>query len=188
LRPVRAAAVILGAVLFLVSPVPAMSEANIVHQRVPDLELINHYNERGRFVSDFIGDKLAAITFTYTTCTTICPVLDGIFMRMQEKIAADLKRDAVLITISIDPETDIPERLKVHAEKLGAKPGWVFLTGNKDNMTKVLKGLEMFTPDILNHPPSVFIVDGRKGKWYRHYGFPSSKSIIASLQRLRDER
>lgn len=167
--------------LCILIPGPIHAAANIVELKVPDLELTNQDGVSGRLVSDIIGDKLSAITFTYTTCTTICPVLDGIFKNIQGKIGDDLGDNIQLITISIDPTTDIPQRLKEHAEKLGAKPGWIFLTGEKSMVNRVLKGLEMYSPDIFNHPPAVFIVDGRRGVWSRMSGFPSSKIILRTL-------
>ncbi len=166
----------------VVPSLEAYAAANIVDLKVPDLELTNQDGVGARFVSDIIGDKLSAITFTYTTCTTICPVLDGIFKNIQGKIGEDLGENIQLITISIDPTTDIPQRLKEHADKLGAKPGWIFLTGEKTKVNSVLKGLEMYSPDIFNHPPAVFIVDGRRGIWSRLSGFPSPSLIEKALR------
>ena len=47
--------------------------------KLHDLELLDQDGKSRRFQSDVIGDRLVAITFTYTTCTTICPILDSIF-------------------------------------------------------------------------------------------------------------
>ncbi|BCR04426.1 SCO family protein [Desulfuromonas versatilis] len=169
-------------------PPPAHAGANTIQIDVPDLELINQDGVSGRFISEIIGDKLTAVTFTYTTCTTICPVLDAIFKDIQGKIGEQLGQTIQLITISIDPTTDIPERLKEHSEKLGAKPGWTFLTGDKDKVISVLRGMEMFSPDIFNHPPAVFIVDGRRGLWSRLNGFPSPKVIKRALDEYLKDR
>ncbi len=177
-------------VLALGSLLPASIQAasSIVDLQVPNLDMTDQDGESGKFLSHFIGDKLVAITFTYTTCTTICPVLDGIFKNVQKRIGGDLGREISLITISIDPATDIPPRLKEHAEKLGAKQGWTFLTGERETVNLVLKGLEVYSPDIYNHPPTVFIVDGRRGIWSRLYGFPSPGLIEKSLNAHRAGR
>lgn len=178
----------LGALLWvflMLAPSGADAGGSVVNIKVPDLELINQNGETGRFVSEIIGDRLAAITFTYTTCTTICPILDGIFQNLQERIKDRLGRDIILITISIDPVNDVPERLKAHANKLNARPGWTFLTGRKEKVDRVLKGLEVFSADILNHPPTVFVVDGNRGVWSRLYGFPSAGLIEKTLNERR---
>lgn len=149
-----------------------------------DLQLLDQDGKSLRFKSDAIADKLVAITFTYTTCTTICPILDSIFAKLQDKLSGRLGKDIALITVSIDPVNDIPPRLKAYAGKLKAKPGWSFLTGKKVNVDKVLTGLDMYSSDILNHTPSFLVGDGKTGVWKRFYGFPSSDKLLAALNEL----
>lgn len=162
--------------------------SNIINLKVPDLELVNQYGDKGRFVSDIIGDKLAAVTFTYTTCDTGCTVLDGIFKKVQQGLGEELGRETILITLSIDPVTDIPPRLKAHAEKLNAKPGWYFLTGEKQTVNRVLKALGVYSPDIFNHPPTVFVVDGKREVWSRINGFPSASKVVQVMGEFRTTR
>lgn len=162
--------------------------ANRVELEVPDVELLDQTGQAARFVSERIGDNLAAVTFTFTHCTTICPILDGIFKRLQTEIADVLGVDTVLLTVSVDPVRDIPERLEMHAAKVQARPGWSFLTGDKQTVDDLLKALEVFAPNILDHPPTVFVVDGRSGEWSRLYGFPKPEEIVAVLDRYRAAR
>lgn len=159
-------------------------KTSAVRVQLHDLPLINQDGRPLRFKSDVIGDRLVAITFTYTTCTTICPILDSIFVKLQDKLGDRLNREVYLVTLSIDPVNDIPPRLKSYAGKLKAKPGWDFLTGNKVNVDKVLTGLDMFSADILNHTPSILVGDGRTGVWRRFYGFPSADKLLVSLNEL----
>ena len=154
--------------------------------KVPDLELLNQEGEKGMFVSGFIGDKLAAITFTYTTCTTACPILDGIFQQVQARLGDRLGKDVIILTLSIDPVTDIPQRLKAHAQKVKAKPGWSFLTGDKKSVNRILKALEVYSTDIFNHPPTVYIVEGQQNLWTRVNGYPSTSKVMKELDRFQD--
>lgn len=155
-----------------------------VRVQLQDLPLLDQDGRQLRFKSDVIGDKLVAITFTYTTCTTICPILDSIFVKLQDKLPGRLGKDIFLVTVSIDPVNDIPPRLKSYAGKLKARPGWSFMTGNKVNVDKVLVGLDMFSADILNHTPSILVGDGKSGVWRRFYGFPSADKLLAALNEL----
>lgn len=158
------------------------TQANQVQLRVPDLKLTNQDGKQGHLVSEFIGDKLVAFTFVYTTCTTICPVIDGIFKNLQNRIGDDLGREFNLLTLTIDSAVDIPARLKEHTQKLGVLPGWNYLTGDKDTVKQLLKALEVYTPDIANHPPVIFVVDGRNGTWLRLNGFSSPALIEKTLR------
>ncbi len=162
----------------------ATAKPATVRVQLHDLPLLDQNGKQLLFKSDVIGDKLVAITFTYTTCTTICPILDSIFVKLQDKLPGRLGKDVFLVTVSIDPVNDIPPRLKAYAGKLKAKPGWSFLTGNKVNVDKVLTGLDMFSADILNHTPSMLVGDGKSGVWRRFYGFPSSDKLLAALNEL----
>jgi protein SCO1/2 len=182
---------ILFACVWLNQPLSAVAASNKFASatvKLHDLELLDQDGKTRRFKSDVIGDRLVAITFTYTTCTTICPILDSIFVTLQKKLGARLGKDIHLITMSIDPVNDIPKRLKAYARKLGAQPGWTFMTGSKVNMDKVLVGLDMYSPDIYNHPPSIIVGDGKTGTWQRFYGFPSADKILASLNELQKAR
>jgi len=162
--------------------------SNVAKLKVPDLELLNQDGVKGRFMSDFIGHRLAAVTFTYTTCTTACPILDGIFRQVQARLGDRLGQDIILVTLSIDPVTDIPQRLKAHAQKIEARPGWSFLTGQKQAVNRILKALEVYSLDIFNHPPTVFIVDWQQGLWTRINGYPSTSKVMKELDRFHGAR
>ena len=178
-----------GVAIVVILALTAVAVAeDVVHQNIPDAELLNQDGESVRFLSEVIGDKLAAITFTFTSCHTICPRLDGIFAKLQGQIADDLVEDTVLVTVSVDPVNDIPERLKAHSEMMKAGPGWSFITGEKERVNDLLKALEVFAPDILEHPPTVFVVDGRRGEWTRLSGFPSPDKIAELLGEYRQGR
>jgi len=177
-----------AAFLVVLATLPAGAATNVVDLEVPDVELVDQDNQAGRFVSDVIGDHVAAISFTFTNCTTICPVIDGIFLGVQDRIAGDLGRDRILVSVTVDPANDIPERLKARAEELKARPGWSFLTGDKETVNRLLRALEVYTPDIWDHPPTVFVVDGRRGVWTRLNGFPSPDKITEVMDQYRAAR
>lgn len=149
-----------------------------------DLDLLDQNGRRVKFVRDVIGDHIVVINFTYTTCTTICPILDSILVNLQERLGARLGAEVTLATLSIDPVVDTPARLKQHARKLGARDGWTLLTGRKSDVDTILKGLEMWAPDIFNHPPAVIVGDQRTGVWKRLYGYPSAAKVQAAVDEL----
>jgi len=164
------------------------AESNVVDLEVPDVELVDQHGEKDKFVSGIIGDRLAVITFTFSNCETVCPALHGIFGKLQNQIGEDLGKGTVLLTVSVDPTRDIPERLEHHAMHHKAKPGWSFLTGDKEDVNHLLKAVEVYSPDILDHPPTVFVVDGRRGVWTRLYGFPPPAKITEVLDSYRSQR
>jgi cytochrome oxidase Cu insertion factor (SCO1/SenC/PrrC family) len=102
-----------------------------------DLKLVNQDGEPMRFKSDAIGEKLVVMDFIYTTCTTICPVYSALFVKLQNLLGERLGKDVAQVSLSVDPTTDIPSRLKEYAGRYQAKPGWTFLTGKKRDMEHV---------------------------------------------------
>lgn len=153
-----------------------------------DLELVNQDGEPVRFKSDVIGDKLIVMNFVYTTCKTACPIQTAIFMRLQQELGPRLGDDVLLVSISIDSATDIPQRLKAYGQKHNAGPGWIWLTGKKLNVDQVLVGLRAYSSDIVEHPSMILVGDGRHGNWSRYYGFPKIENIMDKLEELKSLR
>jgi protein SCO1 len=78
---------------------------------------------------DFRG-KVAAVTFIFTSCTATCPMLTPMMSSVQGRLGSDFGSNIVFASITVDPERDTPEMLKLYAQAYGADvPGWSFLTG-----------------------------------------------------------
>ena len=153
-----------------------------------DLELLTQDRKRVKFKSDVIADKLVAMTFTYTSCTTVCPVYNAIFTQLQDLLGRRLGKDVVLVTMTVDPARDVPRRMKKEAKKFKAKPGWVYLTGKKQNVDQVLRGLDAYFPDFTQHPPMAIVGDGKTGTWKRFNGFPQAEHLLAMIDELEAAR
>lgn len=152
---------------------------------LPDVPLVDASGNRVRLAQDVIGDRIAAVNFIYTTCTTICPVASATFQQLQDRLAAALGKDVVLVTISVDPLRDTPQRLREHAGRWQAREGWVWLTGAKPDVDSTLKGFGAYTPRFEDHPPMILIGDARAGSWTRFFGFPSVEQLLDRIETLR---
>jgi protein SCO1 len=74
--------------------------------------------------------KVTAVTFIFTRCTVSCPVLTPMMSLVQERLGRDFGSTIAFASITVDPEHDTPEMLKLYAQTYGADvPGWSFLTG-----------------------------------------------------------
>ena len=134
---------------------------------VPDVELINQDGEKVRLHSDLVKGRVVALSFIFTSCPTICRTIGVNLGEVRKELGASLEREIALISISVDPARDTPEKLKAWGKTFGAGPGWTLLTGEKDRVTQLLKKLESYTPDIQNHSPFLLIVNDRTGEWRR---------------------
>jgi protein SCO1/2 len=141
------------------------------------------------FVTDAIGDHIVVMDFVYTTCTTICPVLSALFNQVQTKLGSDVVGSEVrLISMSVDPIRDTPQRLKAYSAKHRAGEGWLWLTGAKPDVDDVLTGLGAYTANFEDHPTMVLIGDARTGEWRRLFGFPNPDRIVRIVNELREQR
>ncbi len=152
--------------------------------RLYDLELIDQNGQPARFKSDVIGNRIVVINFIYTSCTTVCPVLSAIFGQVQHRLGSRLGKDVFLVSVSVDPVTDRPQRLRAYAKKNKARPGWIWLTGEKTTVDKVLQGLRAYTPDFEDHPSMMLVGDARSGDWTRFYGFMSPDQVVTKVDEL----
>ncbi len=153
-----------------------------------DRELVDQDGRRVKFVSDVIGDRIVVMDFVYTSCTTVCPVLSAVFSQMQGKLGEQLGEEVALVSVSVDPIRDTPQRLKAYAAKHKAQPSWIWLTGAKPTMDDVLNGLGAYSPNFEEHPSMVLVGDGRTGEWSRFFGFPSPDRLMEQVNALQAAR
>lgn len=143
----------------------------------PDVEVFDQEGKRLKFRSDLIKDKTVAINFIFTTCTNICPALTATFRRVQQQVIAQ-KLPVELISISVDPITDTPERLREFAAKFKAGPGWTFVTGDKAAIDSILQAMGTAVAVKTDHSPMVLIGNDKKGYWTRTYGLSSPTNLL----------
>ena len=163
-------------------------ESRPVQVKLDDQPLIDQDGKTVRFRTDVVGDRIVVVDTFFTTCGLICPILGAIMMDLQEQLGNRLGRDVALISISVDPVTDIPARLKQYSAQWEARPGWLFLTGGKSNVDQVLKGLGLYTPNFADHPSTFLVGDGRTGEWTRFYGFATPEQLMEKVTALTGKR
>ena len=79
------------------------------------------------------GDVLVMVMF-YTSCKIACPRLVADMRNIETQVAQEDKGEVKFILVSIDPETDTPERLKDFAkENHMESEQWLFLTGSEED-------------------------------------------------------
>jgi protein SCO1/2 len=122
---------------------PLITEADLLKEGevVPDHSLVDHTGA-ARPLGSLRGGRLA-LTFMYTRCPLpdFCPLMDKHFAAVQEEIrrSSDLT-DVRLVSVTLDPDYDVPAVLARHAKALGAQPGrWYFLTGKPDDVLAFAK-------------------------------------------------
>ncbi len=76
--------------------------------------------------------NVLVMVMIYTTCKAACPRLVADMRAIEKEIPENKKNKVKLVLVSIDPETDTPERLKEFAgENQMDSDQWIFLRGSE---------------------------------------------------------
>ena len=110
--------------------------------------------------------KVVAVTFIFTRCTATCPVLTPMMSLVQDRLGRDFGTKIVFASITVDPEHDTPEMLKLYAQMYGAdEAGWSFLTGPPPVIADLTRRYGVFAANNANgeveHSFLTSIVDQR---------------------------
>lgn len=100
-------------------------------KRVPEFEFIN---QDGDTITDkdYLG-KVYVIEYFFTTCPSICPIMNENLISVQNEVDDD--KNFGIVSITIDPKHDTPEVLKEYAKNYGVtNPNWNFLTGDRNKI------------------------------------------------------
>jgi protein SCO1/2 len=152
---------------------------------LPDLGLLDQNGRRVRFYSDLIKGKVVLISFFYTSCTYTCLMQGKVFSELQAELGDRLGKDVFLISVTMDPETDTPERLKRWATQHGLRKGWTLVTGGKDEMAKLVGHL---TGNPLGriemHSAFIYIGNDKKNNWAAIYGLAAPKKLVKRIEEM----
>jgi len=159
-------------------PVAVSHDAGGTKINVPDLELLDQNGKKTHFYTDLVKNQTVVINFIFTTCTTICPPLGATFARVQKELGDKVGRDVRFISISVDPATDTPERLKAWGAKFHAGEGWTLVTGNKPQVDELLRALGASSARREDHSPTILIGNDAHGMWTRTYGLAKTSQLV----------
>lgn len=152
---------------------------------VPDVKLVDQDGKPVKFYTDLVKGQVVAMNFIFTSCGTICPPMGANFAKLQKLLGARPGGQKVrLISVSIDPGTDTPERLKAWAAKFGAGPGWALVTGNPDEVERLLKSLGVYSGLPDRHTPVVLVGNDASHQWTRAYGLAAPDKLADLIGRI----
>src|SRR3989441_6032851 len=157
---------------------------------LPNVVLTTHENNTVRFYDDLVKGKVVLINFMFTSCKRFCPVTTPNLVKVQAALGDRVGRDVFLYSISLDPATDTPEVLKDYAKKVGAGPGWTFLTGKKETIDKLRRKLGVYDrdpvidADITQHGGLVVYGNDAIGRWASISGLNKPEVIVRAVSRV----
>ncbi len=128
--------------LVIIFYVVMVNMTSIAEEKLPPLNTVRPFSfvrQDGKAITekDVIGKTYIAEYF-FTTCKGICPKMNKNMQKVYEQLKNE--KDFMILSHTVDPETDSVPTLKRYADSIGASiNNWWFLTGTKENLYKTAR-------------------------------------------------
>jgi protein SCO1/2 len=121
--------------------------------------------------------------FVFTHCPDFCPALTARMASLQKRVPDDVR----LVSFTVDPAHDTPDVLRAYAQRAGAGPRWLFVTGPRDRLAALLRdGFKVAYADDgpaespITHSDRFVLVDGDlRIRGYYHGTDPADVARLA---------
>ena len=181
------------ALLAVVASVPAATargeqgagyRRTVVRYEVPDVALLNQDGARVSLRQVLDADRPVLLSFFFSTCATVCPVLSAGYSTLLKTLGPQAG-EARVVSIAIDPDHDTPEVLRGYRARFDAGPEWEFLTGSREDIERVLRAFDAYSPNKVIHRPLSFLRPPGGESWVRIDGLISASDLLAEYRGLR---
>ncbi len=135
--------------------------------KVGNFSFISHNGDT--VTHEDVKGKIRVVEYFFTTCKGICPEMNENMTAVHKAFRGD--NDIMILSHTVDPDTDTVEQMKRYADKHEAEGNqWLFLTGAKKDLYEMavrsylITGLEekdynkKITPDFI-HSQYFILVD-----------------------------
>jgi protein SCO1/2 len=104
-----------------------------IYHAIPAFSLINQDGKP--FGDKDLNNKIYVANFFFTSCPTICPKMQTLMKKIQDTDDFKKLNDFKLVSFTVDPDNDTPQKLKEFAKLIKADQNrWFFITGNRDSI------------------------------------------------------
>jgi len=152
--------------------------------------LTTHEGKKVRFYDDLIRGKVVMFNMMYAQCDGICPTMTDNLVRVQQLLGPRVGRDVFMYSITLQPEQDKADDLKIYAAVHGVKPGWLFLTGQPDDLRFIRYRLGFYDPnpvidgDKTTHTGAVRIGNDAFERWAMAPALSGPEHILATINHV----
>jgi protein SCO1/2 len=157
-------------------------------QYFTDVVVTNQDGTELRLYSDLLAGRTIIMIPFFTTCTGVCPPMNRNLQRLQEWLGDRLGKDVVMLSITVDPETDTIPKLKEYAQRYHAKPGWHFIGGKKDNVEFTLKKLGQYVAMKEEHSSIMILGNLQTGLWKKAFALAPIADLLKIVESVVEDK
>jgi protein SCO1/2 len=155
---------------------------NTAQRYFSDVVLLNQDGQEMRLYTDLLKGKVVVINTFFGSCTGVCPMINRKLIEIQHALGDRLGDDVYILSLSVDPLTDTPPRLKTYAERIKAKPGWYFLTGEQANVDFALRKIGQHVQAKEGHSNLLIVGNEPTGLWKKMFGLAKTEELVKLVQ------
>lgn len=152
---------------------------------VPNVPVVTQDGRSVLFYDDVLKGKISIISFIYTSCRDICPVVTARLSQLEDKLGESAGRDYFFVSVSIDPSNDTPDKLREYSKAFGIGANWLFLTGKVEDIDLIRHRLGERSRALTEHRNEVLLFNDSTGEWERNSAF-GDINLLASAVRAMD--
>jgi protein SCO1/2 len=131
---------------------------------------------------ELLSQKVTALQFVFTRCTTTCPMQAATFQRVQRLFPEHAEQGAQLLSVSIDPARDTAQALRAWLERFEAGEGWLAAVPETGALPELLRFFGMRAAALTSHATQVGIIDRHAALIWRTNELPSAQSVANLLR------
>ena len=178
-------AVLLAAATAMLHAAPASAAGLGGPGYFPNVPLTTQDGKIVHFYDDLLKNKSVVINLIYTHCSASCPLETAKLSQVQRLLGDRVGKSIFFYSISIDPEHDTPQALKAYAAKFHVRPGWLFLTGKKEDVKLISKQLGLSSrtdsSNLDGHQPALMMGKEATGEWMRSSAVDNPRFLATTI-------
>lgn len=151
---------------------------------LPNVPVISQNGEIFKFYEDLVKEKTVVISFIFTSCRDICPIVTARLAQVQDILGDKVGREIFFLSISVDPVVDTPEKLRDYASAFGVGSGWTFLTGKPEDMHLIRNKLGERIRGLSDHSNTLLLYNDRTSEWSKDSPFSDINSIAINIKSM----
>jgi protein SCO1/2 len=151
---------------------------------IPNLQVKTQDGKIVRFYDDLIKGKIVIISFIYTSCTDICPLTTARLSQLEDRLGDAVGRDIFMISMTVDPNRDTPEKMKEFSSAFQTGPGWTFVTGDLETIRAINYKFGERSEILSEHRNQIVLGNDVTGEWQRDSAFSDLNRLDMTVRSL----
>ena len=147
----------------------------------PNLPVTSQDGKTYQFYQDLVKDKIVIINFMFTNCQTVCPLMTSRMAEVRRRLGDRVGKDIFIYSITVDPEHDTQQVLKDYADAFEAGPGWLFLTGKKEDLFAIRAKFGERSLVLSAHRTEAVLGNDATGEWTKLSSFEDYEIAVKTV-------